>query len=342
MTPSTKERQALLFNLRVMAVPEAGPSLPMGRMISTIHRVWKDDRAIQFLGASNAGDREDEEDERDEEPKDGVPSSVIYIADMVLRPDGTTTILFHFGDVEGTNPAFLNIRTRTTKVVRREIDETNGYGAHLVIGPPQAGRQLGMHRCVLERMPHLGRSRLVRFLNRLIRDATRKDPDLEFPDPETGNKRRFRPKLSSSMQLSQGLRRDLAQGTLSHVEFSTARTVEQDDELPQIEVQKKLLRVKVKSQARGMDRVREIVNDIKNWGHEKGYEEMQLHFRRAGTDQRLSPRVRTDAADAFDALYSRSEVLDGFSTELDQCHTRIHPQMRSKLEQLLRHPHLWR
>lgn len=337
MTPSKYERQVILFNLTVRAVPDEAPSAPMVSVIDLVQRQYDAEEAFWALGAKAIADENDDE-AADQAIAAGERPSLLVLAD-IERQNGGACLLFNFADVVGPDPALLNMRTRRVRVIRRSAQEGTGYGAHLYISAHHI-RDM-RHRCALEIMPHLGRGRVIQFLNRLLRLGAKDDPAYTFPSPETRRDLKYRPKLSSSLQPSKALIRDIREGKLSHIEFYTREVVSQADELPQIVSERRSLRVKVRLADHSPRAIAEFVRNAMRYGAQRDFPEMQLRFARGDIDKNASVRFSTGLADAADALYSRTERIAEFDGVLPQCPEHLHPQIREKLAELIADNTLW-
>lgn len=343
VTPSEKERQALVFNTQITAVPDEAPIHSMGEIVAALQDIFGRGDAVQYLTTRQAETEDEGEDNQEEAPPMEDVRGVLFIGEINVQADGTTTVLVKAGDPEGTRPAFINIRTGDTRIVQRQEGESNGYAAHLIIGPPRSGRnQIGVHRCALERMPHLGRTVVFNFLNRLIRKHFKKDDMMVFDHPESRTLRQYYPKLDTYAQLSHRLRDDISEGKLSHIEFISRRADDQADEAIQIEIDRYTLKVKPTRHPINQEDSLGYLNRVKRWGLNKGFEEMQLFFKKIDNRPGFSPRFTTELDDAADALYSRLEALTGFSDPLPQCPSEIHRELEAELLQVVSNPQLWR
>jgi hypothetical protein len=337
VTPSQYERQVILFNLAVRAAPEQGTLLPMKNILDMIETVHAAGDAFWMIGAKAHADENDDETADRALAAGERPSLITIAAYRRGRNKSGGTFLFNFGDITGTDPAFLHIETRRVRVIKRAAEEGTGYGAHLTIGPEQFVLGLSRHRCALEIMPHL-----IQFVNRLLRIATRGDESFVFPDPDTSRLLRFRPKLSSSLQPSQTLIKDITEGKLSHIEFFTREIKTQTDELPQIVSERRTLRVRVQLDDPTAGGIRHFLNQAKDWGRKRDFDEMQLRFSRGDVDRSASARFSTLLADAADALYSRTETISGFSAALAQCPEELDIKIHRKLGAMVADDRLWR
>jgi hypothetical protein len=214
------ERQVLLFNLHVGIVPEeASDAVEMSipEAIEMLQKIYNDGDAKMFIG-EYLEDNEDDEGEEGEAAKEG--ENVILIREISVDKDGIATILLHHGDAAAADPALMKLRGGNIRKFGKQEDEGVAHAAHLLISTKKHLSPSGQSRALLERVPNLGRSTVITFLNRLLRLRAAKDR-LEYEDKKAKRQKRYHPKLAAQQQLSHRLRADLEQGKLSRVEFIT-------------------------------------------------------------------------------------------------------------------------
>lgn len=345
MTPSEAERQILLMHMGTENSPKDNPDLmDMSDIITRLKRRYDAGEAYRtFPRKSAVTEGDDEADVRDADAgeQDDEDQNIIFIADMRVT-ETHAIMLLSYGDADGAAPAFLNRQTRRSRTVLPSPNEVNGSSAHMVIDleAQQAQGFRGLYRCTLERMPHLGRTAVINFLNRMLRLDRKHHNDLFFPDPETRKQRTFYPRLTADLHLSPALLDDLRTGTLSHIELTTRQNLDQVDEDIAVEVQKRTLRIKPSFLTQSPEGIRDRLNQLARWADRNNYEEMQVHVKGATSRPGASPRFATTLDDAAEALYSRIEVLDGFEGLL-QCYETIHDPLQNGLVQIIGNNDLW-
>lgn len=348
MTPSETERQILLMHIGTVNSPDDNEELmDLRDIVARLQRSFDEGQAFRLFprkGTVREGDDAmDEHDaRREQDADDDEARNIIFISDMQVT-EGHATILLSYGDADGAPPAFLNVRTRHSRTVMPGEEETNGYSAHMIIDLNEQRQRgfLGLHRCTLERMPHLGKTIVIDLLNRLLRLDRKEHNDLFFRDPETGRQRVFYPKLTATMQMSQTLLEDLQHGTLSHIDLTTRQHLDQVDEDIAVQVQRRTLRIKPTFVTENPENIRQRLNRLARWAGDNQYEEMQVHVKGSPHRPGVSPRFATTLDDAAEALYSRIEVLDGYEG-LFQCYEAIHEPLMGDLVNLLGNEQLWR
>ena len=337
MPLSEHERQVMLFNLHVGMVPEDAPRVPMAQVLDLLQDAVAADEAYMLVG-EHVSDEEDEDEEKDREPTG--PKNIVSIAEMAADEDGTVTLLLHHGDVGAADPALMKILKRTVRNAGKAADEGVAHAAHLVISTRKHLSPSGQCRALLERVPNLGRSTVIGFLNRLIRVRAKALP-MTYKDPKTGRKKKCHPKFVSQSQMSHRLKSDLKGGKLSRIEFVTRRVVGGFEEKNRVVPMSHTIVHKVINAPTGKAAF-DLLERAKAWAKGHDFEEMQIRFRKPDTEQSVSPRFATDLADAEDAVYSRFEVLPRFEQSLEQCPKNIVPEIKEGMEGLFGVRELWK
>jgi len=337
MPLSEYERQVLLFNLHVGVVPDEAPDMGMSEVVAMIQERFKAGDARMRVGERIS----EAEDEPEGEHTTGTdePVNVISIRKMDVHQDGTVLMLLHHGDARAPDPALMQIETGSVRNAGKRADEGLAHAAHLIISTKHRSPS-GQSRALLERVPNLGRSAVMAFLNRLLRDASASE-HLEFEDHDTGRIKRFHPRLTGQQQLSHRLRADLQAGRLSRIEFITRHVAGGFEEPDRVVPTTQILVHKVVNAPTGRAAL-DLLERAKAFARRHHFEEMQIRFRKTDTDQHLSPRFATDIADAEDAVYSRHEVLTGFDRPLEQCPTDFCAELVGKMIALFGKRDLWR
>lgn len=334
MPLSEYERQVLPFNLHVEMVPEEADAMTVAAAMKMLKTIYDDGDAYMFIGEHLS----DDDGATDDEPAEG--DNAILIREMTLDKDGFAVILLHHGDADAADPALMQIRSGRIRNAGKKDDEGVAHAAHLIVSAEKHQSASGQSRSLLERVPNLGRSTVIAFLNRLLRLRAKKDL-MEFKDKKTKRPKRCHPKLVSHQQLSPHLKADLEGGKLSSIEFITRKVVGGFEEKNLIVPMTHTIVHKVVNAPTGQ-RAFDLIERAKVWAKGHNFEEMQIHFRKTATEQYLSPRFATDLADAKDAVYSRFEVISEFRAHLEQCPTAIVNELRGKMLALFNARDLWR
>jgi hypothetical protein len=339
MPLSEHERQVLLFNLHVAVVPEEASDavdVTMLEAIQMLQKIFNDDEAYMLIGEHLA----DEKEQDDEARKEPEGDNAILIRKMEIDKDGNATILLHHGDAAAADPALMKLRGGAIRTAGKQVDEGVAHAAHLLISTKRHLSASGQSRALLERVPNLGRSTVITFLNRLLRERAAKIP-LEYDDKKAKRRKRYHPKLASQQQMSHRLKADLEQGKLNRIEFITRKVVGGFEEKNRVIPLTQTVTHKVVNAPTGQ-KVFDLLERAKAFAKKHNFEEMQIRFTKPDTAQHVSPRFATDLKDAEDAVYSRFEVLSRFDDPLEQCPSEIVKRLRDKMSALLAVKELWK
>lgn len=331
MALSEDERHILLFMLRTEMVPDAAPLLTVREAIDMLFEIFSAGNAQMQIGEHLA----DEEDENEE----ASAPNLICIQDMNIDNKGRATILFQHGDKNGADPAVVGIKTRKIRKAGKTADEAVAHAAHLIVDTDSDGGT-EQCRCALERVPNLGRSTVITFMNRLLLAHCREN-EIDFVDKDSKKRKRMHPKLLAENQLSHAIKEDLKEGILRNIEFITHKKTGGFDEPDVVIPQTHRVTCKVLHAPKGKA-LWDLLERAKAWGKKHNFEQMQIRFKKNGTDQHLSPRFATDTDDAKDVLYSRFEVLRKFSAPLEQCHEKIVDDLCVRMAELVDNEALWK
>jgi hypothetical protein len=337
------ERQVLLFNLHVVVVPEEASDaveMNMPEAIAMLQQIYNDGEGQMFVGEHLV--EEDEEEEREEEEGEAANEgeNVILIREISIDKDGIATILLHHGDAAAADPALMKLRGGKIRKFGKQEDEGVAHAAHLLISTKKHLSSSGQSRALLERVPNLGRSAVITFLNRLLRLRAVK-ARLEYEDKKAKRQKRYHPKFAAQQQLSHRLRADLEQGKLSRVEFITRKVAGGFEEKNRVVPVTQIITHKIIDAPTG-NRALELIKRLKSYAVKHNFEEMQIHFTKTDTDQHISPRFATDINDAEDAIYSRFEVLSEFDEPLEQCPIAMVKKLRDQMSTLFAVKELWK
>jgi hypothetical protein len=327
MPVGIRERHVLPFYLHVAMVPEEADAVSMADAVKMLKAIYDEGKAYMLIGEHIA--REEEDDGETEPPKG---DNAILIRDMKIERDGTVTLLLHHADAHAADPALMQIRNGRIRNAGKRTNEGVAHAAHLLISTEKHLSASGQSCALLERVPNLGRSTVIAFLNRLLRIKAKND-QMEFKNNKTKRHKRCHPKLESYQQLSPHLKSDLETGRMSSIELVRRHVVHGFEEDNVVIPVTHTVVHKVINAPTGQ-RAFDLIERAKAWARGHNFEEIQLRFRKNATSQHLSPRFAADIADAKDAVYSRFEVISGFRSPLPQCPTAIVDEIRRKMLEL--------
>ncbi len=181
---------------------------------------------------------------------------------------------------------------------------------------------------------------VIAFLNRLLRRHAH-DITMVYEDKKAKREKKCHPKLVGQQQMSHRLKADLEEGKLSRVEFVTRHVAGGFEEKNRVVPITQTMVHKIVNAPTG-NAAMDLLARMKAHARKHNFEEMQIRFRKTDTDQSVSPRFSTELDDAADAIYSRLEVLRGFSGALEQCPVKTVAELRKKMIGLLKAKDLWK
>jgi hypothetical protein len=334
MVLSEWERQILLLNLSVEAVPSEAPDTDMSFVFNAIQEAFDNQKAFMAIGERASEDGDGETSEAADEN-----NNIISIRALERGNDGTFTILLQHGDTQAPDPAFMDIRDFSIRKAGKKPTDGLAHAAHLIISQRRSRNR--QSRALLERVPNLGRGIVLTFLNRLLREYAA-EQELTFLAADTKRQRRYHPKLVTYQQLSHQLRADIQRGRLFQIEFVRHQVHAGFEEPDEIVPVSEILECRTVAAPPRGSRALQLIERAKQWARDNQYDEIQLRMQKTDTGKYLSPRFSTDISDAADAIYARHEILAGFPSRLDQCPESIVRSLQSRMIPLLRKDSLWR
>ena len=156
----------------------------------------------------------------------------------------------------------------------------------------------------LEDVPGLGKSRILPFLNGMIKELMAKD----FVDAVDGKAKLCHPVFIMEHHASQTLKEDLDAGELRFIELIKNKAVAGMDEDHFLLKGTATLKVKVAPNLDGEDAVG-IVNRLKTKYGKEGYDHVKVIFKHKEGKQRTVD-VSGARQDAGEALFGRVEMID--------------------------------
>ncbi len=330
--PKRNSRDVLQFRLKLGATPQGAPV----KRLSDYLKAWQD--------AKSAGTAEREfKDENVIDPKTKSPKvSWIEISLLQANADGSVVILLRYGDVVGTDPALANRVSKRVDTFPHNKDNANGYAAHLVIGPEESrGQFAGTHRCVLEMISKLGRSRVLWFLRDIAESAWRDAGILTYTPTHRPKKntpaelKEYRPSFRGIIEKSSDLREWMKDGTISGVEF--VRPAIRAD-LPDAGEAKESIHIKVRSGQGGLLARLNLAQRFRDWAAANNFAEVKIDYH--GDKQKILS-IELDKQDVKDCLFAKSITLSNLG-ELPQCHNQIHGQLIQRMKSIISDDRQWR
>jgi hypothetical protein len=352
LVPKKDKREVLMFNLTLSAWPPSAKHDAKEIPISRLAEIWKkhaeNDTAIVpenelFLSEESESEEIDasggipENEDASTKPNQIKSGSIIRIAKVDDQTE-YVSLLFQCGDADGTRPAFIDPNTKIVRHISPEGDELIAYSAHLVIA--KNAKRAGVYRAVLERMPTLGRSKVVSMLNRLVRQSCNDDPYQFTYENKKLETAAFRPIVHSLLQPSVTLKKALEHGILNYIELVKDQVVdtEMDEEDGVIE-ERQTLRLKIEP-INVLARLKRLCAI----GAEKGYQFAEISITQPKDTKPTTTKVplHSDQTDISDWTFGNLVILSDFTVELEQCWSEIHLETRTKMISVLKKKALWK
>lgn len=332
--PSAFERQVLLFHIGIETAPKGADIPKMAEVAQMLNSEWKANRAVTRLEELEAEDIDQETLETAKKR----PNNAVFISDMQLRPDGCD-VLLTLGDAAESDPTIIHLRKRTLNHVSKGKDGGVGFSAHLSLSFKGSAPPV-QYRATLERMHNLGRSTVVTYINRILRNYARENK-FRFVEATTGRDLAYRPKLKSVSQPSRALKSALKTGRFSEVVLIQRKKV--TDELDTKDayiVKEKRLRVGTENVPATEEGRLNWLNVLTRRAKLKGFDEVYVRMKSLAGGANMTSRFSTEVADAADAVFSRHEDVH-FSAETGHCHDKIVSRISDPLAAMLKKDSLW-
>ncbi|MBK8158740.1 MAG: hypothetical protein IPK59_08230 [Rhodospirillaceae bacterium] len=278
-----------------------------------------------------------EDDDDEDFPIDATGAgSMLVLKEMQQDKDKNfVTLLFNLIDPDIADNTYTHLKTGGMRDSERFDDEAPTLSAHLVVSLHPKSKNLMQYRSAFEHMPGISRGRVTVLLNRLLRRATKDNPDFEFESDEDdhGKKskaksiKRYRPRISFSMQASHTLRDSIKSGELKYINIISRTTeVVPLDEFPGVE--QKEHRVMIKTQTRDPKIVEKVVNKFRTNKFE--FDDVQVKIENIARGSKTKFSATQDQAG--DLTFARLVPLDGVKGDpLKQGYSKINRKLSSSL-----------
>ncbi|MCZ8310919.1 MAG: hypothetical protein O9320_08695 [Magnetospirillum sp.] len=355
MIPRVDSREVLIFSLSTGAVPEPDANEAAHDLSLRSYMALLQAAVSRGEASSSPTDGElmrdpeggEEADDRAAPPEDGKKRNILLLK-AVVEEDDHFELFFQSGDAHGSVPDFLDPETGRVRPAARRGRELNAYSAHLLLR--KQPRVRGSYPALLERTHLLSRSIVVPFLARLMRQQLRRMRQspantsetalasrFTFLDPDQVRKK-FRPRLSATIQQSYSLQQALAGNEVQYIELLDD---DPDDAFDSINftAARRTIRLEIAPRRNWG----EVFAQALAFGREKGYKSAQVRIRRSVTGkEESSSRIPLESENAAEWLFGGHETISGFREDLKQCADEPHPETIAKMLRLLRRQALWR
>lgn len=340
------ERKALLLQVNKTNIPKSvvdNTVKDLGELCSILENLFVQKKHCIELSDSGALPPLSNVKILDASKVSKITTSVIYISDFLYDTTAKKCqILFTRADASVSNPAFIHAGNNKVRIEKPQPGEAVGFSAHMTISTKESHKSFGGYRAVLEKVPNLSRSLIFGYLERLLQVYSRKQGLFYTLTSDKKETRAYRVAFSAFSKPSSNLTQDIKEGNVSMIELidNNVEYAGIDKESRVKKVSKKV-QIKVdfpKNSGSFMDFFKKTAEQAKI----DGFDEVLVRIQNLPGNRSSSPRFALEMEDAADMLYSRIEILDGFSTPLEQCYAKHCPAINSKLDEKLTDEKIWK
>lgn len=225
-------------------------------------------------------------------------------------------LLFVFADPDAADPSNIHLDTRQVRHFLKLEGEGRAVSAHALIDLTARHANGRIYRVLLESADRLGKTRVKAHLQAQFR-AIFADKEITVETVD-GVEAPARPKIDLDVVASERLRAGVVRSVLQEVKLIDARADQRGFDPPEaVEVRRREMALKV-SVPPGA-RVTDVLNRIKPWAQENGFEEMYVQWVREPAeveDGRPAAPVHPERAkinlaqeDIGETLYARKEFV---------------------------------
>lgn len=278
---------------------------------------------------------------------DKITTGVIYIADMVLDSESKKCqFLFARADASVSNPAFVQTNANKVRIVTPGKGEAVGFSAHMTIDYSPKSKQPHGHRTILEKTSNLSRSLIFDYLNAMLTRHSR-DNGFEYElkgkkSDKNKEKRPYRLSLTAMAKPSASLKDDIKNGNVSMVELVDNeyefQGLDKEDKVTKVS---RLIKLKVDFPKKSKGFL-DFLDRASKKAQDENFDEIVVRIRNLPGNTSSSPRFNVELTDAADMLYSKIEILDGFSAPLEQCYTSFCKPISEKIDKKLSDNSVWK
>lgn len=234
--------------------------------------------------------------------------SRIASAKVVQLPNGSDALamVITLGDRRGADPGFIHFDGGQTHDAEKFEGEVKGVSAHCVLSLEQDPQSTGRYRFLLEEARGLGRTPVTRLLGAILKRISSDRGD-RYVNPQTGRQNRLRPVVEVHPRRSKAIADALDEGNFLPVELLDTSSVPVFDEMPEYQVRRHLISVKVKP-APGRS-IREAISDLATTARDNGFDRMRVSWRLPGQHRGGVSEMSTDLADIGTAMFAHRELV---------------------------------
>lgn len=303
-------RYVIDCELELGSIPEDAPHIPLRQCLPYLLELIDDEKAVYDFKKGEA---------------------VARILAYELVPDESVTLLFQLADTNASDPAFAELDTGVSRVVRKGVGEGLAATAHLVISlEPENAAFPEVYNAVFEEVPGLTRTLIGAVMTALFNEAV----EFEFDRNKNGKHSRCkcRPRVSLLPLSEQSLSDCLKGGWL--LGFSAVRKVKDQvlDEEGEIKIEESRLVLKTKKS--GAQRALDLVKKAASLVHGQGYTGLRIMYEDENKRKKSIP-INPKRQDLQASVFIRSEYVH-LPEKIDQCQSDIHPDLVKEMRAILR------
>lgn len=255
-------------------------------------------------------------------------SACIRITALQFNASETSVaLLFQYSDSKASDPSFGDLTSGKLRQEPKLAGEGIAVSAHVLLRLVPLPNKPLEFLLRLEDVPGLGKSRILPFLNGMIKEIMAKD----FVDAADGKQKLCHPVLVMEHHASQTLKDDLESGELRFIELSKNKTVAGMDEDHFLVRGTASIKVKVAANLNGDDAVG-VVNRLKAKYGKQGYDHVKVLFKHKEGKQRTVD-VSGPRQDAGEALFGKVEMIT-VDVALPQCSEELNQEVLKKMSSL--------
>lgn len=256
--------------------------------------------------------------------------AVARILAYEIVPNETVTLLFQLADTNASDPAFAELDTGVSRVVRKGDGEGLAATAHLVISlESQTPAFPEIYSAVFEEVPGITRTLIGAVMTALFNEAV----EFEFDRDRDGKHSRCkcRPRVSLLPLSAQDLSECLKGGWL--LGFSAVRKVKDQtlDEEGDIKIEES--RLVLKTQKSGAQRAIDLVKKAASIINKEGYTDLRVMYEDENKRKKSIP-INPKRQDLQASVFIRSEYVH-LPVKIEQCQSTIHPDLVKDMRVIL-------
>lgn len=282
-----RERYVFFYDFVLQLMPDKArklhPGIPLIDALPSLKKRFDDGECIKLIQNETAA---------------------VRLMDMKdVHGGDAVAFLVAYADKNSADPAFMDLVTGVTNIVRKSDDQGGAYTAHCVLKTKPTDTKPYRYTGMIEKVPGATRSVILPFMNTQLREACKFDLQRK-------NKRPIKcwPAFEALGQQSEKLGDALSTGQLKEVEL--VRYEYEDKGIDQIGgvVDRKMALSLKPSNKLSHDGVVDWLEKLKSWGKQKSFKEMKVRYRSdIGKDDTVT--VPTAKTDVSEFLFNKHEMI---------------------------------